>query len=932
MKKVLILLILTLFVTSIVYAVPAIPVPVVMEQPDGDSLTVRIKGDERISWYESMDGYTLLFNTDKYLTYAYLDENGNLQPSDFIATDVEKRSESVISFLNTIEKRLNYSNSQKQMLQKIGTIEDEAILKKKQRDKRDVTGNYKTLCAFVQFPEKSMTKTMNDFSNLLNQKGYTGNGTGSVRDFFNQASYNKFDLTITLCGIYTTPNSEEYYLGDNGKNGRCNELGRWIAEQIAAEPSINFADYDSDGDDMVDGFHFIFAGRGQEAGGGAGTIWSHKWGFLPEVTKNGKYVYIYSCSPELLYSNITTIGVICHEMAHAFGAMDYYDTDYDEGGEYAGTGMWDLMAGGSWNGYPGGNCPPHPNPHVKIQYGWVDPIVLNEPTTITKMPNSAENSLVYRINTTTNNEYFLLENRQPVKFDADVPGSGLLIYRVHANIESSFYDNKINATHPQMMYPVCASSNYSIPTAPSYTYGDINSGGCTFPGYWDNYSFTDSYIPSMRSWAGNNTNKPITNIKNTNKLVGFDFMGGGCPVVSSFTVDYNNNCEAVLKWATPYAKSLKNLSQQEDEFIEEEAVCNDEILKGFNSQPQKASDYRENISLFRSESYSDSKDGWIKWCGTNYDHIGAKEGLNTFIVAARFTPQDLAAAGVKTGDVINQMKIHINETWYCNFYVQIYSGGTSPTNPGNLDLEEGIYGSFGDGYVDLVLDNTYTINASKELWIGYKIVPSYSYSNLFPAGCDAGPRVANKGDIINWGGSWGTLYDLSSGSLNGNWNIEALVETSFSGTANYNVYRDGTLLASNISATSYTDKGFNTNQGHTWSVRVLCEGGGESPLASVSKEGCKVGIKENVNNTISVTPNPTTGEFKVSGLKFNDRLLSEVEVEIYDMTGRPVGAYCIRPNIPPSGGTEGGCIDISHLPAGIYFLRIDGQTVKIVKK
>jgi hypothetical protein len=92
--------------------VPAIPTPVSMAQPDGDTLTVKIKGDERIHWYETMDGYTLLFNKEGYLTYAQLDEDENLQPSEFIATDIEKRSETVESFLNTIEKRLSYSNEQ----------------------------------------------------------------------------------------------------------------------------------------------------------------------------------------------------------------------------------------------------------------------------------------------------------------------------------------------------------------------------------------------------------------------------------------------------------------------------------------------------------------------------------------------------------------------------------------------------------------------------------------------------------------------------------------------------------------------------------------------------------------------------------------------------------------------------------------------------
>ena len=80
-------------------------------------------------------------------------------------------------------------------------------------------------------------------------------------------------------------------------------------------------------------------------------------------------------------------------------------------------------------------------------------------------------------------------------------------------------------------------------------------------------------------------------------------------------------------------------------------------------------------------------------------------------------------------------------------------------------------------------------------------------------------------------------------------------------------------------------------------------------------------VKEIQQNTnITVFPNPTTGKIVVSGQ------LSDVSVEIYDIVGRNVGAYCIRPE---SNETT---IDISHLSNGMYFLKVDNKTVKIVKE
>ena len=473
--------------TTILYAVPANPDPIVITQPNGKTLTVFVRGDERIHWYESMDGFTLLFNKARYLSYAQLDENGNLQPTDYIATDIEKRDIVINSFLNTIEKGLFFSDLQVELKNKIWKIEDDALNSPK--GAQELSGEYKTLCAFVQFPDKPMIKSLDDFEGLFNEEGYTLNGaSGSVRDYFKEVSYGKFGLTITLCGIYDAPQNETAFVDD------ARPLARWLAQQVAAEPDIDFRDYDNNGDGSVDGFHFIYAGYAQNGV----TIWPHKHEFSPAVVSNNTSISIYSCSNELgTGTEMTTIGVICHEMTHALGGiLDYYDTNYATGGSFDGTGRWDLMANGNYNGNPSGSRPAHPNMHVKVLLGWVTPIVLNSTTTITDMKNAAENPVAYRINSSTLNEYFLLENRQKLKFDSNIPGEGLLIYHVHAGVLAA--GNCINCAHPQRMYPVAANSKVQIPNSTPSSYGTISSVDTPFPGERVNkQEFTDFSTPAM---------------------------------------------------------------------------------------------------------------------------------------------------------------------------------------------------------------------------------------------------------------------------------------------------------------------------------------------------------------------------------------------------------------------------------------------------
>ena len=237
----------------------------------------------------------------------------------------------------------------------------------------------------------------------------------------------------------------------------------------------------------------------------------------------GKTISSYSCSAELRgYSGagIARIGVICHEFGHVLGASDFYDTDDTVGGSYEGTGNWDIMAGGSWNN--NGVTPAHFNPYTLIyQYGWASATNLSSNTNVTLTNAEVNSNSFYRINTSTSNEYFLIENRQKQLFDYYIPGHGMVIYHVDGNY-INLAGNKINATSHQGMYPVCASAAYNPPS----DYGTINSSGLPYPGSTNKTSFTDLTTPYSLSWAGVNTNKPITNItENTSaKTVSFSFM------------------------------------------------------------------------------------------------------------------------------------------------------------------------------------------------------------------------------------------------------------------------------------------------------------------------------------------------------------------------------------------------------------------------
>lgn len=526
-------------------AVQAYPDPIEYKLPDGSLLTIMLKGDEKVKWATTTDGYTILRNKKGFFEYATQSKEGNLSLSGIRVSNVEKRTEKEKQLLQSLPKGLKYSQSQTQMMKSIWDIKQQEAQKS-----FPTTGERKLICILMGFQDVAFTKTKEDFDALFNQVGYNVNGaTGSVKDYYLENSWGQFDLTVTVAGPYTASNNMAYYGGNDSNDNDSNpdELAREAV--LLADNDVDFTQIDNDNNGTVDGIYIIFAGYGEEAGASDDAIWSHAWAFS-EVTVDGVKASRYSCSPELRSNkgtNITSIGVICHEFGHVLGAPDYYDTDYENsGGEFPGTGKWDMMAGGSWNN--GGVTPAHHNGFTKtFVYDWAPVILLETGNTITLTNAIADKNNFYRINTSTPGEFFFIENRNQIGFDSNIPGAGMIIYHVHKDVFNS--GNKINAGAPQKMYPVCANSAQNPTSIPS-SYGYINSTGTPFPGSGNITSFTATTLPSMIEWAGSLVNKPITNIRQglNNTDIIFDFMGGYSEDPINFSAVANSTTEIGLTW------------------------------------------------------------------------------------------------------------------------------------------------------------------------------------------------------------------------------------------------------------------------------------------------------------------------------------------------------------------------------------------------
>jgi immune inhibitor A len=300
---------------------------------------------------------------------------------------------------------------------------------------RPVTGTVSVKVLLVDFADRAGSVSVQHYEDLLfSDHTYP---TGSVRDFYKEVSLGKARVTGSVHGWLRMPQPYSYYT--NGESGMraasYPHNARRMAEdavKTAIQNGVSFeADLDKFGQGIITALVIVHAGRGAEVLApplGLNEIWSHKWALAhPVDVAPNLAATIYLTVPE-----DCKVGVCAHELGHlVFQWQDFYDPNYDQdGNEWDGSGVWDLMAGGSYNG--NGARPAHPAGLHKMQHGWIQSTIVKTSKTLTIRPYTSAFGRVYKLvsNAFHKDQYLLLENRRRTGFDFGLPASGLLVWKV----------------------------------------------------------------------------------------------------------------------------------------------------------------------------------------------------------------------------------------------------------------------------------------------------------------------------------------------------------------------------------------------------------------------------------------------------------------------------------------------------------------------
>ena len=157
---------------------------------------------------------------------------------------------------------------------------------------------------------------------------------------------------------------------------------------------------------------------------------------------------------------------------------------------------------------------------------------------------------------------------------------------------------------------------------------------------------------------------------------------------------------------------------------------------------------------------------WIQWdAGINTGNGIGLAGNPAFYTASRWTPEEL---GPYDGQTITKISFFPKEADELEFELMVWTG----EDAANLVLSQDVTNFTIDEFNIIELDSPITVDASQELWFGYKVTSDFSG---FPAGCDDGPAVQEYGDLISLDGENWVSMSADYG-LHYNWNLAAYVE------------------------------------------------------------------------------------------------------------------------------------------------------------
>jgi len=287
-------------------------------------------------------------------------------------------------------------------------------------------------------------------------------------------------------------------------------LGRLAEEAVrrVLDDGIDTAAFDSDDDGLVDELYIIVPNSIEIGLGIMGRYadFAERTTFLHLTSEDGGFA---------------PFGFYLREGGHVISfALDHYGNHWQ--GEY-GIGIWGMMGLGCW-GQRGDipakqvwTRPSHFTAFYKIVMGWVEPRVITETTRNVKLTAMEVRPDCIEIPIPGTLEYFLVENRQPIGVEDELPGGGLLIWHCTRTWRGDFQlvqaDGRDDLQHGHAV---------GHPYPP--TTENLGDAGDPFPGSTGNRTFGAKTTPNSHTAIGLDSGITVRGISPPGETMSFDII------------------------------------------------------------------------------------------------------------------------------------------------------------------------------------------------------------------------------------------------------------------------------------------------------------------------------------------------------------------------------------------------------------------------
>ncbi len=256
-------------------------------------------------------------------------------------------------------------------------------------------------------------------------------------------------------------------------------------------------------------------------------------------------------------------------------------------------------------------------------------------------------------------------------------------------------------------------------------------------------------------------------------------------------------------------------------------------------------------------NWTNPEGDWITWCNMALGNSVGVGAAIVFDVAHRWPQEDLVPYAGRSISRLEFVPVFNN----CVYTLKVWTGG-SASDAGTLVHSQVVASPVMNEWNTVILNALIPIPATGDLYYGYEVNTQGGY----PAGCDSGPPVEGKGNMMYFQGAWQTLTQVAP-TLPYNWNIRAFAQFAppplqqlnpiaelreyplvnlplalnrFTPSepdrviTGYKVYRDGNLLATlnDEEIFTYTDAGL-PNATYTYNVTSFASTGESDPATVI---------------------------------------------------------------------------------------------------